>query len=76
MWFDRSQCRYIQKCEILFQEHEVYRNARGVYISARYPPPTAFIEKLHKLDNERRQYMKNEEKKCRRKRMGGVDLFP
>ena len=60
---------YLQKCETLFQVHNVYIKARGVYISARYPPPPGFTEKLHKVDKERDQYMKNAENKCRKRRI-------
>ena len=43
---------------------------------ARYPPHPKFTEKLHKLVNEREKYMKNSEKKCSKRRMGGVELSP
>ena len=33
-------------------------------------------KKIHKLDKEREQYMNNTEKKCRKRRIGGVDLYP
>ena len=42
---------------------------------ARYLPHPGFTEKLHKLDKERDIYMKNSEKKCRKRRMGGVDFY-
>ena len=43
---------------------------------ARYPPPPEFIRNLHKLDNDKEIYMKNEEKKCRKRKMGGVEFSP
>ena len=42
---------------------------------ARHLPHPGFTEKLHKLDKERDIYMKNSEKKCRKRRMGGVDFY-
>ena len=66
--------QYLQKCETFFQEHKVYSNSRGIYISAGYPPSSGFIEKLQKLDNERKKYIKNIEKKCRNRRMGGGNI--
>ena len=43
---------------------------------ARYPHPPRSTEKLHKLDKEREQCMKNAENKCSKRRMGGVDFSP
>ena len=68
--------RYLQKCKTLFQEHNVYSKTKGLYILARYPPPTGFTEKIHKLDKYWEQYMKNAENKCRKRRMGVVDFSP
>ena len=68
--------RYLQKCKTLFQEHNVYSKARGIYISARYTTPPWFTEKLHKLDKEMEKYTMNAEKKYRKMRMGGVDFSP
>ena len=70
------KCRYLQKYETLFQEHNVYSKTKGLYILARYPPPTGFTEKIHKLDKYWEQYMKNAENKCRKRRMGVVDFSP
>ena len=48
----------------------------GLYISARYPTPPGFTEKLIKLDKGREQYMNNAETKCRKRRMVRVNFSP
>ena len=68
--------RYLQKCETIFQEHNVYIKSRGIYILASYSTTTGLTEKINKLDKERDQYMKNAKKKCRKRRMGEVDFSP
>ena len=68
--------RYLQKCEKLFHKHKMYIKARRLYLSVSYPTLPGFTVKIHKLDHEREQYMKNAENKCRKRRMGGVDFSP
>ena len=68
--------KYIRRCERLFREHKLPNKVRTLYAKARYPTPSGLKEKLEKLDKPREQFMKNAEKKCRKRRMGEVDFSP